>query len=1079
MRQLLGGGGDAGVLVPVEALASHGSGVAGGGVVDGEVQRHGAVAAGNVGEDVRRGDGRSLGVGHTVPLEAFASHGGGVTGGGVVDGEVQRHGAVAAGDGGEHMRQGLGGGGDAGVLVPVEALAGRSDGVAGGAVVHGEDQRDDAVTAVGGGEGLTVGATLGVDAVVPLVAVAGDGVEGGGDRLLDGEAQRHGAVAAVDIAEGLRVGTRSGVLDLVPGVADAGGVEEAGGDRLVDGEVHRHGAVAAADGIQGLGVVAAVVIVAAFPDEVVAGGGVDAGLHAVVDGEVQRDDGAAVVAGDDVGRRHGGRLGVGAVMPGVAVAGRDGLHAAAGGGDGEQEGDGAVAAVAADGVEGRRHGGSGGVGAVMPGVAVAGRDGQRGRGGLLDGEGQGDGAVAAVAAREGLAVGTRSTVLDVVPHIAAADALAELVGRGLVDHEVQGHGAVAAVDGLVALGVGTAGGVVALSPDVVGAGGVVEDGVDAVVEGQVEGHRAVAAAAEVEDIDGCRLGNLGVGDTVDPGVALASLHDIGRGHVVADGQQEDDGAVAAVGGAADIGVGHRAVKLALGVGHAIDPGEAVAGLALVDTHEGMVEGQVQRGGAVAAVDVLGVVDAQGRRGVDDVVPLVHAVAGDDGLHGVVAVVHREVQTGDAVASHGIDGVVVGHGATEVDHTVPGELLADRGVEHTLGALLDGEVERGGAVASAGGLQGRRVDAALTVDAVVPQQGVAGHDGVGAAARDVGELGGEEAVGGQRDNTRVGAVTIAPLGEVVAVGRGGGERVLHKVLGGAVAASDATHGGVSGNGCQHIGIGVEGGVQGGVAHRRDNQGVLAAHHGAGGIHPAGEVVAGVRRGVVGGTEVVLHRVGRIGHKALDAVGFGHGDKDLVDVGVEDGGEGAVGIDKQRVVGDGAVHAVGLAPVHEVVAGLRGGDQGDDAVGHHAVGAVVNHGHEGLAVGNADHTSHTVGLEGQSVGEVQEVGHEGGVVGHDDGAHQGGAVKVVPVQQVVLCIGLGGDSDLGAGLQRVGVEAHNTHAVGHGGCAGDGEAAAGGDHRGGAFEGSVDADVVVGVVLDHQAVATNDLVNGAGL
>ena len=95
MSQFLSRGGDLGVLVPVEAVASHGGGVAGVAVVDGQVQRDDAVATGNVGERVGRGNVRSAGVGLTVPLEAVASHGGGVASVAVVDGQHHSGGAVA------------------------------------------------------------------------------------------------------------------------------------------------------------------------------------------------------------------------------------------------------------------------------------------------------------------------------------------------------------------------------------------------------------------------------------------------------------------------------------------------------------------------------------------------------------------------------------------------------------------------------------------------------------------------------------------------------------------------------------------------------------------------------------------------------------------------------------------------------------------------------------------------------------------------------------------------------------------------------------------------------------------------
>ena len=1134
-------------------------------------------------------------------------------------------------------------------------------------VVDGQAEGGDAVTAVAAEGGVLVAATDGVGHAVPLVADAGLGFHRGRGGLLDGEVQRHGAVAAVAAGELLAVGAGGGVRDLVPGVADAGSVVEGGGDRLVDGEVHRHGAVAAVQRLEGLGEVAAGSIVAAVPDEVVAGGSVNAGLNTVVDGEVQRDDGAAVLAGNGIGgsAELAGALVVGhTVNPGEAVAGHDGLHTAAGGGDGQLEGGDAVAAVAARG--GVAVVAALIVGHAVPLIAVAGGGGDGGRDRLLDGERQGHGAVAAVAAGELLAVGTRGGVLHIVPGVAAAGAHADGGIRGIVDDQVQRHGAVATLNGGVVLRVAAGGGVVGAVPDEVGAGSVVDLGLNAVVDGERQGHGAVAAAGELVHIGGSAklTGALGVGHTVDPGVLVAGGDGIRRGQMVADGQQEGDSAVAAVGGAADKGVGDGAVKLALGVGAVVYPGEALAGLLLVDAHKDMVQRQVKRGGAVAAVDVGGAVDSQGRGLVDEAVPAIDGVAGNDGISALTGVVDGEVKIGDTVASHGIDGVEVGNGAAEVVDLVPGELLADRGVEQALRALLDGELQRQRAVAAhgigtgEGVLQGvaalgdvlvlvpvhRVADhgsgvaaAAVTdgevqrhravaviggliyigrsgggshgVGAVVPGELVADVDR-GVASVDVqGEVGHQDAVAHRAYHQRVkGAHLVAegvgPVDEVVARRRRGGQGVLVEVTRRTVGAGDGTTAVavVHELGNEDVVVGVEVGTDadghglghsvgvGGVGRDLLEVGQVGRVDDAGkdlGL-PVHEVVAGVglgdetHRGVmrddgeggsaIGGdqglhtvvgaevgyasrvevlrqrdTDALLHGEG-VGHgvvevllaqvvDGIDGVGAGlhdavashaAGDRvtddagavvdlqdgvahhavahlDAVRVvkdglpgvevyhavagegvgvpcqlgkgGVEEGNDGAVANHGDR---DGVVGAAGVAPALQVVAGIRRGHQDDGAVGHDGVGAVGILRHEGLAVSHGKGAHHAVGGERQRVGEVQEVGHQVGVAHHGDGAHTVEGRGVVPAGEVVGRVGLRLDGELAAGLHDIGVEAQDAHAVGYGGHAGDGEAAARGHHGGGAVERAVDVHVVLGLgILGDHAVASGDITDGAFL
>ena len=195
------------------------------------------------------------------------------------------------------------------------------------------------------------------------------------------------------------------------------------------------------------------------------------------------------------------------------------------------------------------------------------------------------------------------------------------------------------------------------------------------------------------------------------------------------------------------------------------------------------------------------------------------------------------------------------------------------------------------------------------------------------------------------------------------------------------------------------------------------------------------------------------------------------------GVEEGNDGAVANHGDR---DGVVGAAGVAPALQVVAGIRRGHQDDGAVGHDGVAAVGILRHEGLAVSHGKGAHHAVGSERQLVGEVQEVGHKVGVAHHGDGAHTVEGRGVVPAGEVVGRVGLRLDGELAAGLHDIGVEAQDAHAVGYGGHAGDGEAAARGHHGGGAVERAVDVHVVLGLgILGDHAVATGDITDGAFL
>ena len=143
----LSGFGDVRMLIPVEAVTGNRRSVARVAVTDGEMQRHHTVAAARV----REGVGERLGgfgdVRMLVPVEAVACKSGGITSIAVTDGQVQRHHRVATADVREGVGERLSGFGDVRMLVPVEAVAGKGGGVASVAVSDGQMQRHHRIAA--------------------------------------------------------------------------------------------------------------------------------------------------------------------------------------------------------------------------------------------------------------------------------------------------------------------------------------------------------------------------------------------------------------------------------------------------------------------------------------------------------------------------------------------------------------------------------------------------------------------------------------------------------------------------------------------------------------------------------------------------------------------------------------------------------------------------------------------------------------------------------------------------------------------------------------------------------------------
>ena len=237
------------MLVPVEGVAGESGGVAGVAVTDREVQRHHGVAAAGVREGVRQRFGGLGDTGVLVPVEGVAGESDGVAGVAVTDGQVQGHYGVAAGSVREGVRQCFGGLDDAGVLVPVEGVAGESGGVAGIAVVDGQMQGDGAVTAVLILEYLNVFTGNRIDGVVPSVAVASGFGDGRHIFRIDAQVQGDDAVASVNGRERVHVGAflgEGGAVEVVASV-EADGLVELCCEVRPHGQRHRGHAVAVID----------------------------------------------------------------------------------------------------------------------------------------------------------------------------------------------------------------------------------------------------------------------------------------------------------------------------------------------------------------------------------------------------------------------------------------------------------------------------------------------------------------------------------------------------------------------------------------------------------------------------------------------------------------------------------------------------------------------------------------------------------------------------------------------------------------------------------------------------------------
>ena len=240
--------------MPVEAAASHSSGVTFGGHIDGEVQRHGTVTTSRIRQNI--GVVTAFGeVRVSVPIEAAASHSSGVAFGRHIDGQVQRHDAVTA----NRVRQDIGvvaAFGEASVAVPVEAAASHGGGVTFGGHIDGEVQRHGTVTTSRIRQNIGVVTAFGeVRVSVPIKAAAShsSGVTFGGH--IDGEVQRHSTVATRCVHQYVGIVTAFGEVRVsVPVEAAASHSSGVAFGRLIHRQGQHYDAVAGARTPDGVGI---------------------------------------------------------------------------------------------------------------------------------------------------------------------------------------------------------------------------------------------------------------------------------------------------------------------------------------------------------------------------------------------------------------------------------------------------------------------------------------------------------------------------------------------------------------------------------------------------------------------------------------------------------------------------------------------------------------------------------------------------------------------------------------------------------------------------------------------------------
>ena len=191
--------------IPCETVAGESGGVTGVAVANGQMQSDDRVATRGVGESMCRSNSRSLGVCLAIPSKAVACEGGGVTSVAMTDGQMKGDDRVATRGVDESMRGRNGRSLVKSLSIPSEAVASKGGGVTSVAVTDSQVESDDGVTTRGVSEGMgrCDSGCLIECLAVPCKTVAGECGCITSVAVTDGQMQCHHGVTPRSIGESL------------------------------------------------------------------------------------------------------------------------------------------------------------------------------------------------------------------------------------------------------------------------------------------------------------------------------------------------------------------------------------------------------------------------------------------------------------------------------------------------------------------------------------------------------------------------------------------------------------------------------------------------------------------------------------------------------------------------------------------------------------------------------------------------------------------------------------------------------------------------------------------------------------
>ena len=268
---------------------------------------------------------------------------------------------------------------------------------------HREVQGNHTVTAVCSGQGVVIGTCCIQDAAVEIVGsrLADGLVDGAAVNGVHRQGQGRGAVATIDVRalmhQRARAGRREEGVETIARITALGTNHSVVLDvvAMVDRQIQRHGAVATIHGLELLHICTTLGVGAVIPGVAVTSGDINRAYSRVVNGQMQGH--GAVAAIDRLEMLHivtGSRIGLRIPSVGVTSGGFDGL--------------------------GHRR---------------------------MNGQGQRHHAVASVGSNQLLLIDSGSGIGLVVPDIAVTTRIGELVGLVFLDVDSQGHHAVATIGG--------------------------------------------------------------------------------------------------------------------------------------------------------------------------------------------------------------------------------------------------------------------------------------------------------------------------------------------------------------------------------------------------------------------------------------------------------------------------------------------------------------------------------------------------------------------------------------------------------------------------------------------------------